>query len=115
MVSTTELYQLAKLPLLVEHFNEHRQENSNMTLWAFLCMHYDYAAKKDEDYAKDMTLPFKANDSMIHATIADFIPNNISVAITKIIYATSVQVVAFDESNFHSSFFSNIWQPPKSC
>jgi hypothetical protein len=58
---------------MLEHFREHRQEDKDMTLWAFLCMHYDYAAKPDEDYAKDMTLPFKANDSMINATIADFV------------------------------------------
>lgn len=115
MVSTTELYQLVKMPLLVQHLREHRQENENMTLWAFLCMHYDYGAEKDADYAKDMALPFKANDSMIHATIADFIPNAVCISIAKPNHATAGQIVAFDESDFHSSFLSNIWQPPKSC
>ena len=115
LVSATELYQLVKLPLMVEHFKEHRQEDKDITLWAFLCMHYDYAAKPDEDYAKDMTLPFKANDSMIHATIADFVPTTFYISPAKTIYASSVQFVTFDEQHISSSFLSNIWQPPKSC
>lgn len=115
LVSATELYQLVKLPLLVEHFNEHRQANSDMSLWGFLCMHYDYAAKPDEDYAKDMTLPFKANDSMINATIADFVPTTIYISPAKTIYASSVQFGTFDETHILSSYLSNIWQPPKSC
>jgi len=115
LVSTTELYQLVKLPLLVEHFKEHRQADKDMTLWAFFCMHYDYAAKPDEDYAKDMTLPFKANDSMINATIADFVSSTFYLSPTKTIYASSVQFSTFDEQRIISSFLSNIWQPPKSC
>ncbi len=115
LVSATELYQLVKLPLMVEHFKEHRQEDKDITLWAFLCMHYDYAAKPDEDYAKDMTLPFKANDSMINATIADFVPTTFYISPAKKTYASSVQFVTFDEQHISSSFLSNIWQPPKSC
>jgi hypothetical protein len=115
LLSATEGYQLVKLPLMLEHFREHRQEDKDMTLWAFLCMHYDYAAKPDEDYAKDMTLPFKANDSMINATIADFIPTTHYISPARTLYASSVEFVTFDEQYISSSFLSNIWQPPKSC
>jgi hypothetical protein len=60
-------------------------------------------------------LPFKANDSMINATIADFIPTTHYISPARTLYASSVEFVTFDEQYISSSFLSNIWQPPKSC
>ena len=52
LVSTTELYQLWKIPTLVEYFCEHNQLNPEMPLIAFFKAHYDHPAK-DGDYGKD--------------------------------------------------------------
>jgi hypothetical protein len=57
LVSTTELYQLLKIPNLIEHYWEHKELNPEMTLTAFLKTHYDHPVK-DGDYGKDQKLPF---------------------------------------------------------
>ncbi|MFN4006425.1 MAG: hypothetical protein ACK4HE_02830 [Chitinophagaceae bacterium] len=55
----TELRELCKLPLLVQHFKEHRHENPSMSLMAFLKLHYLEVQQKDADFQQDMGLPFK--------------------------------------------------------
>lgn len=62
LVSTTEVYQLLKIPALVEHYWEHKKLNPEMSLTAFLRTHYENPVK-DGDYGKDQKLPF-----IIHTT-----------------------------------------------
>lgn len=62
LVSTTELYQLLKIPTLIEHYCEHKKLNPEMSLTAFLKTHYENPVK-DGDYGKDQKLPF-----VIHTT-----------------------------------------------
>ena len=59
LLSTTQLIELTKIPVLVDHFKEHRSQNSSITLLGFLDMHYAHGCPKDADYDKDMELPFK--------------------------------------------------------
>lgn len=115
LVSTSELYQLVKLPLLVDHFKAHKLEDPSMTLWKFLAMHYDYTATPDEDHAQDMKLPFKANDNFIHSTIADFEYNPFITPLIKTFSSYNEPFTYYEEMFVSSSFLSNIWQPPKSC
>lgn len=115
LLSTTEMYQLFKLPMLVEHFVEHKQENKDITLWDFLCMHYAHGIVKDADYDKDMKLPFKTHDGCINMTITAFTPNNISTGITKPVIIENKSFPHYHEVFTASSFLSSIWQPPKAC
>jgi hypothetical protein len=114
LFSSTELSQLLKTPLLVEHFIEHREENKHLTLWQFLHTHYAAGDVKDADYDKDMKLPFKSHDNCVANVLNVYLP------IQKV---TLAKPFRFIENNYskpqeqflHSSFLSNIWQPPKSC
>ena len=56
-VVQTPLGQLLKLPLLVEHFIKHQQEE-NASIIDFLAEHYT-TAHDDNDAAEDEQLPFK--------------------------------------------------------
>ena len=60
LIGGTELRELCKLPLLVQHFKEHQQENPAMSLMAFLKLHYLEVQQNDADFQQDMELPFKA-------------------------------------------------------
>ncbi|KFF12755.1 hypothetical protein IW15_08160 [Chryseobacterium soli] len=64
LVSTTELYQLLKIPELIEHYIEHKKLNPEMTLTAFLKTHYDHPIK-DGDYGKDQKLPFIIHSALL--------------------------------------------------
>lgn len=54
------LYQLVKLPVLVQHYQEHRQRDESVSLLDFLSMHYWGKDIDDNDQEKDNELPFKA-------------------------------------------------------
>lgn len=115
LLSTTELYQLVKIPALVEHFMEHRQEDQGITLWDFLCMHYAHGIVRDADYEKDMKLPFKSHDYSVGLTFSAFTPNNLSTEICKPICMSPISFPNYQENGILPSFLSTIWQPPKFC
>ena len=58
-ISSTQLKELLKLPVLINHYMEHLDENSNLSVYDFLKIHYADGVKYDEDYNVDMKLPFK--------------------------------------------------------
>ncbi len=54
--------EVIKAPLLLLHYLEHLEEQSDMSLEDFFEMHYMNGIVFDEDFEKDMQLPFKILD-----------------------------------------------------
>jgi hypothetical protein len=115
LFSTTELHQLLKMPFLIEHFFEHKVQNTQLTLWEFLCLHYADTQAKDADYEQDMKLPFKSHDCCNSLVIVACVlqqsplfhwPNRVT-------YLTERTFKVIEEVFFNSSFHANIWQPPR--
>ena len=115
LISLTELNQLVKLPLLVEHFIQHKEKDNNLSLWAFLDMHYAHGDVKDADYDDDMKLPFKSHEGCISATFVAYTPSTFDELLTKPGYTESKSYLVHSEKFLTSSYLSFIWQPPKSC
>ena len=115
MFSTTELYQTLKLPFLIEHFIEHKEQNKNLTLWKFLCMHYTPETVNDGDYEKDMKLPFKTHFHMNYANFtADLPTQNLTFPVLSPFIEAKI-VNGYQPTFLTSSYLSSIWQPPKFC
>ncbi|MBI5373628.1 MAG: hypothetical protein HZA79_16510 [Sphingobacteriales bacterium] len=66
LFSTTELHQFLKLPLLLEHYREHRHSDPALSLLAFLQLHYSTGHPLDNDDEDDNELPFKATEAIGH-------------------------------------------------
>jgi hypothetical protein len=115
VISLTELNQLVKLPLLIEHFIEHKGKDSSLSLWAFLDMHYAHGDVKDADYDEDMKLPFKSHDGCVNTFFISFVPNTFDDLSTKPVYIEDNTYSVYEETFLTSSYLSFIWQPPKSC
>jgi hypothetical protein len=113
LFSTTELHQLLKAPLLVEHFIEHREENKGITLWQFFYVHYAMGDVKDADYEKDMKLPFKTHSNWV-SSFSNDLPST-KVSIEKPIQFLQKKSFATKDQFLLTSFLSNIWQPPRIC
>jgi hypothetical protein len=116
--STTEMYQLLKLPVLAAHFFEHKAKNSEISIWHFLVLHYDGNHLENhpynDDYEQDQKLPFMAhanipNYCFVHAPSFQFEIKN------KLYQYLKRKTRVFDENYINNDFFSSIWQPPKSC
>ena len=106
---------MLKLPVVFEHFAEHRKENKNISFLQFLDIHYMHGSPKDQDYSEDMKLPFKTADNCVSMASPVVIP--------RLAHALENQVLHIPEKEMHipkaelipSSYLSSIWQPPKSC
>lgn len=115
LISTTELHQFLKLPVLVEHFSEHKQKDTSLTLWKFLCIHYANNSVKDADYDKDSKLPFKTLDNCNSSNHITLLPEQKFYFNTILICTEKKVTHKYYPSFSNSSFLESIWQPPKFC
>lgn len=101
--------------MLVNHFNEHKEQDKNLTLLGFLAIHYAHGDVKDADYDKDMKLPFKTHDGctvQINVTVP---PSSILLATKKITATSKHKIYIHTDVSITSAYLSAIWQPPKFC
>lgn len=112
MLSHTELHQFLKLPVLFEHFREHRQEDPNLGFLAFLRMHYEKIVV-DDDYKRDQQLPFRDADcGMIMALATDIPPQ--TIRIDKQQPGEFPQSFTVRRENVYTHLYLNdIFQPPR--
>ncbi len=110
--SSTQFIEVLKLPLLIEHYFEHKAENKNITFIDFIKLHY----AENTHYAshhKDKELPFKAFHQGNCISIA-LLKTDINITIVN----SKVPTVPLKHNSFYSSQFlsyytASIWQPPK--
>ena len=62
MLSFAEFHNLLKIPILIEHFKEHRQLDAGISFWSFIKLHYVDPPIVDDDYQRDQQLPFRDTD-----------------------------------------------------
>lgn len=107
-VSFTELHQMLRLPLLVEHYHEHSAQTDDLSFWEFLVMHYETDVAHDDT---DMRLPFKACDHSVVTAAAALLTHSLSIA-----------AALPEEPSLHQSLYlsrkptlraGDIFQPPK--
>jgi hypothetical protein len=116
MLSTNaELIELVKLPLLVEHFKEHKQWDLKISFFGFVYMHYLEDDSKYGDQARDMQMPFKTScHSSI--TLVGLMVTALDFAIVpKSTFKERKQKLIAGSTAFSSQYLSSIWQPPRSC
>jgi hypothetical protein len=115
LLSITQLTELLKLPLLIEHYKEHKQQDATLNLSEFLYMHYAHGNVKDADYEKDMKLPFKSMMSAKIAYVSFFVP--FPVFNQNLIMYLKIDTQQFSNYSFiySAAYLCCIWNPPKSC
>ena len=114
LLASTELCQVFKVPLLITHYNEHHDLNSDVTFFMFLKMHYFNGDPLDSDYDTDMQLPFKTNSSAISTNFSFSLP----VRIQNFVPIVSSQELPINYPKFVSVWIpfvrvNNIFQPPR--
>ncbi|SHE33134.1 hypothetical protein SAMN05444008_101167 [Cnuella takakiae] len=110
--ATTEFSQLFKLPVLWQHYQEHKEENKDVSFISYLTMHYLNGDAKDADYERDMQLPFKTGSNYQVSSVASILPAPITATEPPVYYHLS-EIVTSDDTFISSQFLSAIWQPPK--
>lgn len=104
----TEMNELMRLPLLVEHFFEHQEMVPEMSFFQFLAMHYKTDVAHD---STDMELPFKQCDHSVASPNFTFPDQKIDL--TASLPATAPEFSSFYISVIPSTGLNEIFQPPR--
>ncbi len=109
LVSTTELYQLLKMPLLIEHYIQHKSLNSEMSLTAFLKTHYDHPVK-DSDHDQDQKLPFVSHASLLSVAFTLILDFHFT---KKVHNPIEIKKTFYKSILYNKEIINSIWEPPK--
>jgi hypothetical protein len=113
LFSATEAQQLLKLPIVFMHFYEHQQEDKNISFLAFLDMHYMHGSPMDDDYDRDMQLPFKTACTCITSVLPATVPEMGVVLSPPQIFVLQNDFLNRDEMMIPFDSFCNVFQPPR--
>ncbi|MCG2792010.1 MAG: hypothetical protein L6262_00490 [Weeksellaceae bacterium] len=112
LVSTTELYQLLKIPDLIEHYCEHKTLNPQMSVAQFLKMHYDHPVK-DGDYKKDQRLPFVIHSAPLALFFTVSQRFELDVKNSNFRKIRSQKFPSYNINFCYKGFLHSAWEPPK--
>lgn len=106
--SNTEFHEMLRVPILFEHFNQHKKLVTDISFWDFLVMHYKSDVNHDAD---DNQLPFKDPGH-------SFTASTLALPIHKIVLKETTAPAKVDHSfiyheTFIASHLSDIFQPPR--
>lgn len=112
LLYTTQISQLLKLPLLVEHYFEHKRIDQCITFFEFMQMHYLMDESKNPDYARDMQLPFKTIEVNLITTFV-LIPS-LELQLDREDLDLHSALISKRLQWYSGMFMDHIWQPPRS-
>jgi len=111
--SSTELSEMLKFPTLIEHYNEHRNQNESISFFDFISLHYIDSKSHGAEDAHDSSLPFKSHDhcQALASMVARLPDGQCELSpMSSPVEKTAVEL----EVAPCFSYSSLIWQPPKS-
>lgn len=114
MLSFSELHQFLRMPVLIQHFVEHRQQDPSISLLAFLNEHYIHQYVHDEDYQRDQQLPFRHSDCCVtYTSICCECPATTVIECAVRTTETKNEFILHDEDNHSLLSVADIFQPPR--
>jgi hypothetical protein len=114
MLSFSELHQFLRMPVLIQHFVEHRQQDPSISLLAFLNEHYIHQYIHDEDYQRDQQLPFRHADHCVtYTTICCESPVNTTIEVPVRTAESKNEFILHNEDNDSLLSVADIFQPPR--
>lgn len=110
MCANTSIGQLLKIPYLIEHYKEHKNETTNISISFidFIKLHYSKNAEHSHEEHHD--LPFKTLENSSSIIYFAMIENN---QIETISFFNWRKKIFGYYITFKSNLTSSIWLPPK--
>lgn len=108
---TSLISEVLKVNEFIEHFIEHRQQNEDFSIVDFIKIHYIDKQVFDDDYAQDMSLPFKT--SSVQFSIPLEITEKIEFSLPLSTCLNCNKITLQSDLILSESFVGGIWQPPR--
>ena len=83
-----------------------------MSVYDFVDIHYLQETKLDEDFADDMSLPFKSSDNVPNIIVSKLTSNGVQL-VTIDFEPKSDNLNAYEDHCCYSAMLQSIWQPPR--
>jgi hypothetical protein len=112
LFNATAFDQVFKLPVLIAHYLEHRQQDERIGFLDFLSMHYWGKDLNDNDQDRDNQLPFKSVGNL--AAFQPAIPVTRPLLEKHEPYVVRVHQPLFRENNLANPTLSSLFRPPRS-
>ena len=113
--SATAAGELCKLPLLVVHYYDHKEENKTIGLTQFFFMHYCQEDGTDSDAADDNQLPFKSTAVTATVSFVSIAPPSNAEFLHVVILVINHPFGFYINRFLPSQYLDTIWQPPRNC
>lgn len=110
--ANTAFGELLKLPLLIQHYSEHKQEESAISFFHFLAEHYKGNVNHQHNNHHHDNLPFKTLNAHTGSVIL-LIPNPIFSLNKQIFPEDNTIIPTYFQSNYSDAYLNGIWQPPR--
>ncbi len=109
MCANTSIGQLLKVPNLIEHYNEHKNEltTDSISFIDYIVSHYSKNADNNHDHED---LPFKTLDNSSNVLFA-FSLTTLQIQTIKPLISSKKKF--FYNISFESNLIASIWLPPK--
>ena len=105
---------MVKLPILFQHFYEHKALDEQMTFLGYLEHHYNNVPHTDNDEERDNQLPFKTHELFANSVVSLALPPSFEVIPKKVYQIIPKQKILINNDHIpNSAFAGKIWQPPK--
>lgn len=114
LLASSALGEVIKLPILFQHYFEHKSLTAQLSFDQFLIDHYNSIPHTDNDEERDNQLPFKTLDQNGTSLLNMMVPISSNHQLKSVINLISIDHFSLYKENFnHSSFSDKVWQPPK--
>ncbi len=105
--------ELAKLPFMWMHYQEHKIADASMDFFDFIQHHYNCGNKVYADAEKDMKLPFKSDHQDVAVSHCIVPKPLLSESIAPLIVFENRGNTFIFQDHFISLYQGESWQPPK--
>ncbi len=114
LLTCTGLQELMRLPVLIQHFFEHKSIDREITFFDYLEHHYNDIPHTDDDEDRDNQLPFKAQDFFASNVVHHALPPAFGVIPKRVYQILPKQNILINNDHIpRSAFAGKVWQPPK--
>ncbi len=102
---------LAELPYLLQHFQEHKQSAPETLFFQYLRLHYGDKYSQHQNTHDHSKLPFKGEITHLHAPIATLQSWGLSAIVPPVVEARSTPFST--DQAYTLMLYMDIWQPPR--
>lgn len=114
LLSANGINELLKVNVLIQHFYETKKEDSSVTFFHFLFMHYITDDLNDNDNSRDKQLPFKSAEACVANSPVLYMPGKNFQLLPSYAYPLNTRNFVIKKDSFVlPGYHAFIWHPPK--